>query len=221
MIPYNNKYEYKHYTKHTGADGKRVYQIGEQSLPSVTTILSATKPKEDVASLARWRKGVGEEEANRIVKKSVGIGNQLHDNLEFYLREEKTPEGPPLVKIMTKVMIKKGLSNLNEWWGAECPLFYDGLYAGTTDLTGVYKNIPAILDFKNSRKKKKLEWITDYRCQLAAYALAHNNMFGTNIKAGVILMVTRACEFEEFVIDGKLFDESVEWWLNRLDQYYG
>ena len=217
---YNNLYEYVSYNKQTDTNGKRVYQIGDVLLPSVTTILSATKPKKDKDALTKWKKRVGTEQANIEVAQATGIGHTLHDNLEQYLKTGATPAGSVLVKLMTKLMIKKGLSNIDEWWGAECPLYYEGLYAGTTDLTGIYKSIPAIIDFKNSKKIKKLEWMDDYRCQLAAYSLAHNQMFNTDISAGVILMVSRDCEFQEFIIDGDLYRKSVSMWLSRLDQYY-
>lgn len=219
-MKYNNKYEYTHFSSKTSKDGSRVYKVGDNWLPSVTTILSATKPKKDLEGLKKWRKSVGDEEADRIVQKSVNIGNQLHDNLENHLREGAAPQGSVLVKLMTKMVIKEGLSNLNEWWGAECPLYYDGLYAGTTDLVGVYNGYPAIIDFKNARKIKKLDWITDYCLQLAAYSECHNEMFGTDIKTGVILMVDRQCNFKEFFIQGQEFQKYREIWVSRLEEYY-
>jgi genome maintenance exonuclease 1 len=219
-MKYNQKFEYKPLKDITSPDGSRVYEVDGVKLPSVTTILSQTKSAQDRASLAKWRAKVGNEEADRVIKESTDIGSKFHHNMENYIKHGTQPEGSVLVKLMSNIMINKGLANLDEWWGVECPLYTQGLYAGTADLVGVYKRLPCIGDFKNSRKKKKIDWIKDYRCQLAAYALAHNEMFGTDIKSGVILMVTRECEFIEFLIDGELFKESVDMWLARLDQYY-
>jgi genome maintenance exonuclease 1 len=219
MILYKNKFEYKS-IRQVNEESGRKYEVDGTLLPSVTTVLSATKSAKDRASLAKWRSNVGAEEADRILQEALTIGDKLHQNMEYYLKEQREPEGPVLVRLMSKILIQKGLSNIDEWWGVEVPLYYDGLYAGTTDAVGIYKGKPCIIDFKNSRKKKKLEWIGDYRCQLAAYALAHNHTHGTDINEGVILMATRDCEFLEFHITGEMFKESVDMWVSRLEQFY-
>ncbi|EFC1221029.1 Dna2/Cas4 domain-containing protein, partial [Escherichia coli] len=113
---------------------------------------------------------------------------------------------------------------INEVWGQEVPLFYEGLWAGTTDLVGVHDGIPTIMDYKNSRKLKTWEHIENYRMQIAAYALAHNQMHGTNIERGVIFICVRKdpqnLQYQEFVIEGQDFKDAVDMWIGRVEQYY-
>ena len=208
------KFNYQEYNSKTDRSS-----IKGVKLPSVTKILSATKSEETKAGLKEWRERVGEVEAERILRKAIGIGDCLHDNLEHFIKSSRPPEGPILIKMMSEVIIEQGLKNVDEFWGLEVPLYSKDLYAGRTDFICVHNGIPCIGDFKNSRKLKKFEYLDDYRCQLAAYILSHNEMFGTNIQKGIIMIVTRDCEYQELVIDGKLFDESVTWWLTRLESY--
>jgi hypothetical protein len=99
-------------------------------------------------------------------------------------------------------------------------LYSDGLYAGTSDLIGIFDGAETIMDWKNTIKMKKREQLTDYRAQAAAYAIAHNEMFGTNIRQISIMMVDRDLNFEAFVFKDDEFDESVATWISRLEEYY-
>jgi genome maintenance exonuclease 1 len=131
---------------------------------------------------------------------------------------------------MAAEVILNGLQHVDEFWGVEVPLYYSGLYAGTTDCIGVWKGRPAILDFKQTNKPKKREWIDDYFLQLAAYAQAHNNMHGTNIRDGVILMACQpkmledqtytTPEYLEFEVSGDEFDHWTNEWTKRVELYY-
>jgi genome maintenance exonuclease 1 len=132
---------------------------------------------------------------------------------------------------MAAEVILKGLCHVDEFWGTEVPLYYSGLYAGTTDLIGVWKGQPAILDFKQTNKPKKREWIEDYFLQLCAYAEAHNELHGTHINKGVILMcvkpevddmgnVISQPEYQEFVLEGAEFEQYRSQWWRRVEQYY-
>ena len=135
------------------SDSGRKYVTPEgEHLPSVTTILSATKENE--IGLIKWRERVGEDEANRIVKESTDIGTALHSNLENHLLTNTPPTGSVLVKLMTKLVIDKGLTNVSTVWGLESPLYAKGLFAGTTDLIATYKGNLAIVDYKNSKTIK-------------------------------------------------------------------
>jgi genome maintenance exonuclease 1 len=119
---------------------------------------------------------------------------------------------------MANVIIDKGLQDVSEIWGSEVSLYYPELYAGTTDLVGVYKGAPAIMDFKQARKLKKKEWVEDYYLQLVAYAEAHNKMYSTNISTGRIFICTQKNEYQTFEIDN--YDEWVGKWYAKLEQYY-
>jgi len=201
-------------------DGKRLYATPDGRLvPSVTTILSQTK---DMTHLHAWRKRVGQSEAQRIATESANIGTVMHKSLERHvLGQDRTP-GSNLIQQkaheMANVIIEHGLKGVTEVWGAEINLYYPELYAGTTDLVGVYNGAPAIMDFKQSRRLKKAEWVEDYYLQLVAYAEAHNKLFGTRIRTGRMFICTQANEYQSFEIDD--YDKWSDRWYRRVEQYY-
>jgi CRISPR/Cas system-associated exonuclease Cas4 (RecB family) len=209
--------------KRIQTDAGRQYTDGTGSpVPSVTTVLDSTADK---TALFEWKKRVGEVEAQRISTESAGLGTKVHNALEkFILGEEWDTFGnnhvSVLARAMAKEMITHGLLKVNEVWGTEVGLLADGLYAGTSDCVGVYNNQDAIIDFKTSKKLKKREWIEDYFLQGCAYALAHNEMFGTNIRKVVILMVDREANFGEYIIKDDEFDQYAALWGHRLAAYY-
>ena len=193
------KIQYKKLERVTTAEGRKYVGDDNIPVPSVTTILDKTSDK---TALIAWRKRVGEAEANRVSKESAGLGTKVHDALEKHILGEEVTFGNNMVSVMAKdmseLMINEGFANIDEVWGTEIGLIAPGLYAGTTDCIGVHNGQDAIIDFKTSKKIKKEEWIEDYYLQCCAYALAHNEMYNTNIKKGVILMVSRDIKFKEF-----------------------
>lgn len=207
-------------------DGKRHYCLPDGSkVASVTTILDKTKSDESRIALANWRKAVGDAKATAITTEAASRGTRLHKWLENYVLngEIAEPGTNPYSKQsweMAQQIITKGLIHADEFWGTEVPVYVSGLYAGTTDLVGQWKGKPAIMDFKQSNKVKKREYITDYFSQLCAYALAHNETHGTNIETGVILMCTKDYEYLEFVIEGDEFKSCTDAWLKRVEEYY-
>ena len=204
-------------------DGKRHYVYGKDKLPSVTTILSATSPKEKEDSLASWRARIGEEAAAKITKESAERGTAMHKILEKYILEEGyldlTNVGQQAHNMAIRV-IEQGLCNVPEFYGIECTLFYPGLYAGQTDLVALHKEEPAIIDFKQTNKPKRREWIEDYCLQLAAYGMAHDYMHKTTINKGVIMMCSKDNFYQEFVIQGEQYKQYKYKWLGRISQYY-
>ena len=214
------------------ADGKRHYALPDGSrVPSVTTILDRTKSEESRQALANWKKAVGEERAQQIVTEAANRGTRMHTYLERYVKNDDIGDFPsnPFAQpswFMAAEVILNGLCHADEFWGSEVPLYYSGLYAGTTDLVGQWKGQPAIMDFKQSNKVKKREWIDDYFIQLAAYAAAHNDTHGTNINTGVILMCvkpkdeTETPQYLEFVIEGDEFAHWHQEWMKRVELYY-
>jgi len=224
---YKQKYNYQKLSR-VEKDGVRRYRLDGTDVdpvPSVTTILDALKDK---THLYEWRKRVGNEEADRISRISAGLGTAVHLNLEKHILEEDRPSGTNLVHQMAKgladIVIDEGLSNVDEFWGVEVPLYCPELYAGTTDCVGIWKGKEAIIDFKTTKKPKKREWIEDYFCQGAAYATAHNEVFGTNIRTIVIMMIAWDEGYEgvyqEFVIEGEEFDKYQIEWLTKVQEYY-
>lgn len=207
-------------------EGQRRYATPDgQKLPSVTTVLDATKPEEAKQALAQWRARVGHQRAKEITTEAASRGTRMHKYLEDYVLsgELRSPGGNPhsiQSHQMASTIITKGLSNCSEFWGSEVNLYFPGVYAGTTDLVGVHKGAPAILDFKQTNKPKKTEWIQDYFLQLAAYATAHNEVYGTEINKGVILMCSASNEYQEWAVEGAEFQQWVGRWFSRLEEYY-
>jgi ATP-dependent exoDNAse (exonuclease V) beta subunit len=202
---------------------KRVYQTPDgEKLPSVTTILSKTK---DQTHLIEWRKRVGEAKAQQITTEAAGVGTAMHANLErFLIGEQRQPGNNPVhvqANKMANVIIENGLSKMDEVWAMEQSLYFPGLYSGTTDLVGVYNGNPAICDHKQTNKPKKEEWVEDYYLQLVAYALAHNEVYGTDIKHGHIFMCSRAFEYQQFNLTPDNWNKYHDMWLERVEQYYG
>jgi genome maintenance exonuclease 1 len=204
---------------------KGEYDISKMLLPSVTTVLNATQPEDKRKSLDRWIALKGEDEATRIKELAGRRGTAMH----FYLQKHLDPDCKGYMDMttlgqvaepMAKKIIEKGLNDLTEVWGSEVVVHYPGLYAGATDLVGIYDYSESIVDFKQSNKPKRGEWIGDYFTQLGAYAMAHNYVYGTKIDQGVILMCTPDCYFQKFVIRGKEFVKHQHNFLRRLDQYY-
>ena len=220
-----NKYNYVSINRET-IDGERRYATPDgEKLPSVTTILSATAPKEKLEALNEWRKRVGPKRAQEITTEAAGRGTRMHKWLEDYVKTGQigTPGSNPYSiqsHKMAETIIYQGLSKCNEYWGTEVPLYFPKIYAGTTDLVGVHDGDAAIMDHKQTNKPKKREWIEDYFIQLAAYANAHNEVHGTKIRKGVIFMCSADNIYQEYIIEGNEFDTWTDKWFKRLEQYY-
>ncbi len=203
--------------------GQRHYEIDTDKLPSVTTIISQTQDKEKQEALAAWKAKVGENEAERVKNVAASRGTAMHSILEHYLEKNNildlTETGQEAHKMANKI-IEEGFPDLQEIWGSEVTVYYPGLYAGATDLVGIYMGRDSIIDFKQSNKPKKAEWITDYKLQMVAYAMAHNYVYRTDIDQGVILMCTPDLFFQRFIINGREFRELKLEWLKRIDAFY-
>ena len=221
-MKWNRLYEYPKSIRSLIKD-ERHYEVGNEKLPSVTTILAATASDEKRESLAKWKLKVGDSKADEIKNQAAKRGTAMHTYLEHHINGggllDLSSEGRE-AESMAKTIIDKGLPDLHEIWGSEVVLHYPGLYAGATDLCGIYQGRDSIVDFKQSNKPKKDEWIEDYKLQLAAYATAHDYVHRTNIEQGVILMVTPDNFFQRFIINGSQFREYKWKWLERVDKYY-
>ena len=216
-----DKYPYPEVTQ-LNLENKRLYQTpAGDKVPSVTTILSKTK---DTTGLDNWVKAVGEEKAKKIRDEAAFVGTSMHNFLEEHVTEIKRETFVPSplhtqAKQMADIIVEEGLKFISEIWGAEVKLYHSDKYAGTTDLIGMYKGVPHIIDFKQTNKPKKAEWIEDYYLQLCAYAHAHNDMFDTNIRSGVVLMCSRDLQFQKFELNEVRFEKYSYMWWNRVDEY--
>ena len=221
-MKWNKLYKYPKSTRSL-IEGNRHYDINQEMLPSVTTILQETQSDEKKASLANWRQKIGENEAERIKNEAASRGTAMHQFLEFYLRNEKildlSDEGQ-VASGMGQVIIDQGFNDLKEIWGSEVTLFYPGLYAGSTDLCGIYSGRESIIDFKQTNKPKRKEWIDEYFMQLGAYAMAHDVIYNTCVDQGVILMCSKDGFFQKFTSTGKEFTRFKHKFLEKVGQFY-
>ena len=217
--------------------GQRLYTTPDgRKLPSVTTILDRTKSAEKRQALENWRRRVGTEKAQQITTEAANRGTRMHSYLEHYvktgtqLEQGSNPFSWPS-HAMAQTVIREGLVKVTEFWGTEVPLYFPKIYAGTTDCVGMHEGRAAILDFKQTNRPKKTEWIEDYFLQLAAYAEAHNEVHGTQICRGVILMcakpdlddqghVISEPQYQEWIVEGAEFEQWRQSWWARVEQYY-
>ena len=221
-MKWNKQFEYPKSMRSLIND-ERHYEVGSEKLPSVTTILSATASDEKRESLAKWKTRVGDVEADRIKNTAATRGTAMHSFLEHHLNGQGlldlSDEGRT-ARNMAQKIIDEGLGDLEEAWGSEVVLYYPDLWAGQTDLVGVYQGRDSIIDFKQSNKPKRDEWITDYYLQGAAYATSHDCIYDTNIEQIVILVCTPDLFFQRFIINGQRFRHYKSEWLKRVDRYY-
>jgi len=218
-IKRSDKYTYVDSTR-IEDHGTRLYDVNGTRLPSVTTILGATK---DQQFLKDWKAKVGEAEAERIKNVSSSRGTAMHKFLEHYITgtgyDDLTELGQK-AKTMAKKIIDVGLTPVEEWYGSEVTLYYPGLYAGSTDLVCLHDGKETVVDFKQSNRPKREEWIDDYKMQIAAYAMAHDYVHQSNIEQGVIMVCTPDLFYQEFKVSGADLRSWKHKFLKRLDMYY-
>lgn len=221
--PFIERFQYKNCVQvNDPLTKKRVYQTPDgETLPSVTTILSSTK---DMTHLNEWRKRIGEEKAAQITREASGVGTAMHGNLERFIAGlERMPGKNPVhvqANQMADIIIQHGLKDVDEVWAMEQSLYFPGLYSGTTDLVGVYKGNPSVMDYKQTNKPKKEEWVEDYKIQLIAYILAHNEIYGTDIREGHVFMCSRDLQYQQFDLWPSDFNKYQDLWLSKVEEYY-
>ena len=221
--PFIERFQYKNCQQiNDPVTRKRVYRTPDgESLPSVTTILGATK---DMTALNEWRNRIGHAKAQQITTEAAGVGTAMHANLErFLIGEQRQPGNNPVhvqANKMADIIIENGLNKMSEVWAMEQSLYFPGLYSGTTDLIGVHEDEPAVCDHKQTNKPKKAEWVEDYYLQLTAYILAHNEVYKTNIRKGVIFMCSRDLQYQQFTLESKDFNKYQDLWLAKVEEYY-
>ena len=209
------KYPYKHYNRFSDEKGRK-YLVDNIKVPSVTTILSRTK---DMTQLNDWRRRVGNAEADKIMNQASTIGTEMHKVLEYSLNGQgyfnMMDEGTK-PRMMAKTILEN--IKLDEIWGNEVSLEYKNMFAGTCDLTAMAYGKPSIIDWKQSNRLKKEEWVDDYKHQLGAYYLAHTLNYGP-IEQGVIAICTRDLQYQEFRLSEADLQEYADKFLERVDKF--
>ena len=215
-----SKYNYQKYTRDNDL-GSRHYNVGNKKLPSVTTILSATQSDDKKAGLDAWRERVGYQEAARITSQAALRGTEMHYVLENYIDGRGylnlSPEGSQ-PRLMAHEIIQN-LDKLKVVYGNEVSLAYEDLWAGATDVVGLYDEQPTIVDFKQSNKIKREEYVEDYFYQIAAYSLAHKKQYGP-ITQGLICICTKDVIYQEFKMDETKLNEYEDKWMERVTKYH-
>ena len=210
------KYQYKHYNRFQDTDGRK-YLVENIKVPSVTTILSATK---DMTQLNDWRRRVGNEEANKIMKQASTVGTEMHQVLEYSLNGQgyyNDMEEGSKPRMMAKTILDN--IKIQEVWGNEVSLEYQNKFAGTCDLTAIAYGKPSIVDWKQANRPKREEWVEDYKLQLGAYYLAHTTNYGP-IEQGVIAICTRDLQYQEFRLSEADLQDYGGKFLDRLERFH-
>ena len=179
-------------------DGVRYYKIpDEEELVKMVSITSVTSHF-NKEIFVKWRKKVGNEEADRITKAATGRGTDMHTLTEHYLKNEDLPKGlRPISDFLFKIS-KGHLNKINNIYALEGPLYSKELgIAGTVDCIAEYDGELAIIDFKTSKKPKPRDWVEHYFVQCMAYGCMLYELTGISVKKLVIIM---ACENGECVI---------------------
>jgi genome maintenance exonuclease 1 len=190
--------EMRHYETPTG-----------ERYPSVTTVLGNTKDK---SGLIAWRKRVGDEEADRTMKRSGRRGTAVHLMCEKLVLNQPIDfkAEMPLNVMMFKQLEKFLTENVNSIRVSEGSLFSHKLkVAGSVDLVANYRNHAAIIDFKTSAKNKRTDWIEDYFLQAAMYSYM---LWEMTQMYHPKLVIAIAMEEE---IQPQIFEEDVNNWLDK------
>jgi len=178
-------------------DGIRYYKVPDEDeilkLFSITSVTSHFNRE----IFVKWRKKVGEEEAEKITKAATSRGTDMHSLVENYLYNKDLPSVPPLPDFLFKVA-KAELNRINNIHALEGSLYSKQLgIAGTVDCIAEYNGELAIIDFKTSKKPKPRAWIDHYFVQCCAYAAMFYELTEIPVKKFVIIM---SCENGECVV---------------------
>ena len=166
---------------------------------------------------------MGQEEAERIFNLSSKRGTAMHKFLESHIKGTGYADLTEIgieAKAMANKIINDALPPITEYYGSEVTVHYTGLYAGSTDLVCLHNDMETIVDFKQSNRPKKQSWVADYCLQIAAYAMAHDYIYGSSIRQGVIMVCTPDLYLQEFRFQDAEMREWRHKFLARLDAYY-
>jgi len=178
--------------------GKRVYEVGDQKYPSISTICSFRNRK----SIAEWRARVGAEEANKISKRATTAGTTVHSMIEDYLNNE-LDIGKYADKHLAKILFtqaKQMLARINNIHFQEAPLYsHEFAIAGRVDCIAEFDGKLSIIDFKTSSKEKKEEWVEGYFVQETGYAKMYEERSGIKVEQIVTLITCQTGDTQVFI----------------------
>ncbi len=167
------------------------------------------------AGLQVWRDRIGHKEAATITKHAANQGTAVHLLAEQYIKGEKLT-GNPLELSRFRQLQPYIDNNIGEVWGLESQMYSHYLkLAGTTDVIGLYDGVPSVMDFKTSRKPKKLEWIKSYFMQTAGYAVMWNERINKPELLPKQLVILISVEHEA----AQVFIQPIKPWVKELKNY--
>ena len=208
---FREKYSYPVYNVNK-INNIRFYSVSDNlNVPSVTSILKLTHSKQQINFDLSHKTD------------SMEIGNYMHKYLEHYVSKDDdfydNNKNYVIAKKLAQIIIDNFIDDLDETWGTEVSVLYKNLYAGTIDLIGIKNEGLSVIDYKSSYRKKTKEEMEEYFLQLAAYAIAHDWQYETNIDSIIVFLAIRNGEFEKTVISGQEFDSYKKKWFDRLDAF--
>jgi ATP-dependent exoDNAse (exonuclease V) beta subunit len=200
-------------------DRKRQYCFEGQIYPSVTSILSATKPEQAKQALHNWRRRIGKEKAQQITTNASRRGTSLHAAIATLLKQQPVPEDiednrywhsilPVLEKVERIHLIESAI------YHSECK------YAGIYDCLGEWEGQLCLFDWKTASQPKRLEWIEDYCLQVAAYIAAIEHLYQVNITQGIIAIALFDRPAQIFYLNENILDNYWQQFLERLKLFY-
>ena len=203
----------------------RHYFTPSGKYPSITTILSATA---NMIWLERWKQKIGIEEANRISKEATDRGEAVHSYFERHFSGEDInsdliadKEHFDLIGMTTR-LIKAGENNITKIYAQEIAVWDNNIgCAGRLDCVGEWRDEPAIIDIKTSKKKKYISQVKDYFIQTAFYAEAHNQMFDTNLNKLVILITVENGPVQALYADRRHHIPDLKYRINQYRKLKG
>ena len=205
------KYNYRIFTTNK-VDNLRYYCLSEDlNVPSVTSIIRSTK--------ADYYRQIPKK-----ITTPMEIGDMMHKYLQQYLTETSTPimktSNSFLAESLAQIVIDNLISKLDEIWGSEVSVCYTDKYAGTIDLIGIYDGKICVIDYKSSYKTKTIDELEDFFIQCAAYVIAHDWQYNTNIDSMMIFQVTRYGDFEQNIMHSNQMEIYKRKWFNKLELFY-
>lgn len=222
-----NKFPYQKLSRKNVGNVRHYTCPDGSKVASVTAILAATKEKKDKDALDNWRKRVGYAKAEEISKSASSRGTRMHSFLENYIVNDiigQPGTNPFSIEshAMANHVIENILSKVTEFYASEANLYFPRLWAGTTDLIGLYEGEIFLGDFKQANRRKEESWIEDYKMQISAYLISHDYLFDTKINRGIIMICTPPPNmlYQQFEIQGLELERYKEKWWKKVEQFY-
>ena len=189
----------------------RYYKFNDLLVPSVTSILRLSRPKQTF--------NYSSKQAD-----SFEIGNLMHEYLECYVTDKKIDdpdsENSKIALRLSETIINNIFPKVDSFISTEATVHKNHEYAGTLDLLALIDGKLTIIDYKSSYRQKSALQIDEHFQQLAAYALAHDNMHNTKIEQAMIFVAYKeSYKYDIHTADLSLLNQYKLMWNETLNYY--